>query len=227
MYIHASHDCTAGSLGGAAAAPPGLVERGRRAGGLDHRVGDLPHARGGRAARGRRAAVLPGLGAGRGGGAVRCPDLRRAGGGVSALGRDLRLPARSVRPARGLPVCVGRAAHHPSRRLRGDRDHRVRVHLADTRRGSYGPDARRGGAGGAAAGRDVHRDRRRGQLLRHPPGGSAAESEHRVQGGRPGRAGGARLCARGRRRGRWRAGPAQRRGHLPVPAGDGGDSLGL
>src|SRR6266581_2109752 len=109
-------------LGRPVAAPPGSVERGRGARRLDNRRRHLPDAGDHRRAGAGAARDVRRLDAGRRARAVRGPHVCGAGRAVSPLRRRVRVPARGVRAAAGLPVRMGRAAPDPRLRARRHRD---------------------------------------------------------------------------------------------------------
>jgi len=125
------------------------------------------------------------VGRGRRGGVVRRAHLLGARSRVSPLGRRLRLRARVLRAAAGVPFHLGGAARDSAGRVWCDRYHRIGIHAAHPgprsrrRHGASGPalDQRR-----AAARRRVHRARRHRQLFRDSPRGGGAESEHHSEG---------------------------------------------
>ena len=117
-----------------AAAQAGHLERGGGAGGIHHRQRHLPRSQHRRRPRGDAGRVLHDLDRGRAGGADGRAHHRRAGGHVPALRRHLRLSARGVRAAAGVPLRLDGAAGHPPQRagrhrhdLRGVRGAAVRL----------------------------------------------------------------------------------------------------
>ncbi|CAA9296220.1 MAG: Uncharacterized amino acid permease, GabP family, partial [uncultured Gemmatimonadetes bacterium] len=158
---------------GPAAAAARAVERGGGAGGLHHRQRDLSRAQHHRG---------PGRHGGGDGDAVdrggddrplRRPDAGGARGALPALGRDLRVPARGVRPAPRLSLRVDGAAGDPPLRA-GRHRHALRgvpAHLCAA--------GRRPGARGRHGG---HPHPRHGQHRLAALRGAGAERVHRRQG---------------------------------------------
>src|SRR5207247_707770 len=163
-------------LGRPAATPPRLLERGGRAGRVDHRRRDLPYAGGHRRTRAGAAADVRRVGAGRVARVVRRPHIRGARGAVSALGRRVRVHPRGIRPVAGVPLRVDRAGVDPGVRAGRDFHAVCRVPAALDRPGSGAP--RECGIG-ALRGRGRHRGHRGSELLRGALERVRLESHHR------------------------------------------------
>src|SRR6266699_609967 len=162
-------------------APGGRTRHGRRHHGG---VGDLPHARPRGRAAGAPVAHFRRLDRGRGPRAARRVVLRRARDAPPGSGREVRVRARGVRPARRLRGGVGRGTGDLSRRDRGDRGGCRRVH-----RPARGPRGGPHALGWGWVGGAVHGDQSRWRRV----GALGAEPRYRSESAGPGWRRGARV----------------------------------